>query len=42
MNVIQVTLLLQKEALVNVKTDESAVEVEENHYQNLKRIFKVL
>lgn len=26
-------------SFVNVKTDESAVEVEEYHYQNLKRIF---
>lgn len=31
-------LVLKKEALFNVKTDMSAVEVEENH-QNLKRNF---
>lgn len=29
-------LALPEEALFNVKTDVSATEVEENHYQNLK------
>lgn len=32
-------LALQKEAFLNMKTDVSAVEVEEAHYQNLKRSF---
>jgi len=32
-------LALQKEALFTVKTDVSAMKVEENHYQNFKRSF---
>lgn len=36
MNVNSGNLALPEEALFNLKTDVSATEVDENHYQNLK------